>query len=200
MAARKDSATILVVDDEPLIRETLAEYLQQQGFHVVACESGESALVAARKTAFDIVICDINLPGLDGLEVQERLARISPETCIILITAYATVDTAVEAFQKGAAEYLMKPIILREVSEKIRRLIKQKAIAQENQWLRRELNVANTDIVVWHVFGLHHSVRPEDFPVQPVVTCGFKLMPSGFFDRNPMIDLPPTRNEASCCV
>ena len=68
------------------------------------------------------------------------------------------------------------------------------------QWTEADRAIENTDVVVWHVFGLHHSVRPEDFPVQPVVTCGFKLMPSGFFDRNPMIDLPPTRNAASCCV
>ncbi len=68
------------------------------------------------------------------------------------------------------------------------------------QWIEADRPIENTDVVVWHVFGLHHSVRPEDFPVQPVVTCGFRLMPSGFFDHNPMIDLPPARNEASCCV
>ncbi|MFM9849342.1 MAG: primary-amine oxidase [Hyphomicrobiaceae bacterium] len=68
------------------------------------------------------------------------------------------------------------------------------------EWTEADRPVENADIVVWHVFGLHHPVRPEDFPVQPVVTCGFKLMPSGFFDRNPMIDAPPTRNDASCCV
>lgn len=68
------------------------------------------------------------------------------------------------------------------------------------QWIEADRPIENTDIVVWHVFGLHHPVRPEDFPVQPVVTCGFKLMPSGFFDHNPMIDLPPSRNEASCCA
>ena len=68
------------------------------------------------------------------------------------------------------------------------------------QWTEADRPVENADIVVWHVFGLHHPVRTEDFPVQPVVTCGFKLMPSGFFDRNPMIDAPPTRNAASCRV
>lgn len=68
------------------------------------------------------------------------------------------------------------------------------------QWTQADRPVENADIVIWHVFGLHHPVRPEDFPVQPVVTCGFKLMPSGFFDRNPMIDAPPARNAASCCV
>ncbi|HEX4891694.1 MAG TPA: primary-amine oxidase [Hyphomicrobiaceae bacterium] len=68
------------------------------------------------------------------------------------------------------------------------------------QWTEADRPVENTDIVVWHVFGLHHPVRLEDFPVQPVVMCGFKLMPSGFFDKNPMIDDAPTRNAASCCV
>lgn len=66
------------------------------------------------------------------------------------------------------------------------------------EWTEANRPVENTDIVVWHVFGLHHAVRPEDFPVQPVVMCGFKLMPSGFFDCNPMIDAPPARNAASC--
>ena len=58
--------------------------------------------------------------------------------------------------------------------------------------------LANRDIVAWHVFGLHHQPRPEDFPVQPVITCGFKLMPSGFFDANPCLDLPAAANQASC--
>jgi primary-amine oxidase len=68
------------------------------------------------------------------------------------------------------------------------------------QWTEADRPIENTDVVLWHVFGLHHPVRPEDFPVQPVVTCGFRLMPTGFFECNPMIGLPPTHNKASCCV
>ncbi|WP_428483405.1 primary-amine oxidase [Rhodopila sp.] len=67
-------------------------------------------------------------------------------------------------------------------------------------WTRTDRPVDNTDIVVWHSFGLHHLPRPEDHPVQPCVICGFKLMPSGFFDQNPVIDLPPATNAQSCCV
>ena len=131
---------ILVCDDEPVIRDTLAEFLQQEGYEVRAVGSGEAALALAGERFFDLVLCDINLPKLDGIEVLERLARISPETFVILITAYATVDTAIEAFQKGAHDYLMKPILLREVHGKIRRLLKQRDMHRENQWLRRELN------------------------------------------------------------
>jgi primary-amine oxidase len=67
-------------------------------------------------------------------------------------------------------------------------------------WTSADRCVENTDIVLWHVFGLHHLPRPEDHPVQPCVVCGFKLMPSGFFDQNPVVDLPPGHNQASCCV
>ena len=62
----------------------------------------------------------------------------------------------------------------------------------------KQESIENTDIVAWHVFGLHHLPRPEDFPVQPVVTTGFKLTPNGFFDLNPTLDLPAETNQASC--
>jgi primary-amine oxidase len=67
-------------------------------------------------------------------------------------------------------------------------------------WTQGDRPVADTDIVLWHSFGLHHLPRPEDHPVQPCVVCGFKLMPWGFFDQNPVIDLPPEKNAASCCA
>ena len=67
-------------------------------------------------------------------------------------------------------------------------------------WTAADRNLVDTDLVVWHSFGLHHLPRPEDFPVQPVVTAGFALQPSGFFDENPALDVPPTKSQMSCCV
>jgi DNA-binding NtrC family response regulator len=133
-------ASILVVDDEPLIRETLAEYLTQEGFAVVVCGSAEEGLEHAAEQRFDVALCDVQLPGMDGLALLERLQRISPETFVLLITAYATVENAVEAFQRGAHDYLMKPILLDEVLGKVRRLLAHRELFLENQWLRRELN------------------------------------------------------------
>jgi primary-amine oxidase len=66
-------------------------------------------------------------------------------------------------------------------------------------WTAKDRPIVNSDLVVWHSFGLHHLPRPEDHPVQPCITCGFKLMPSGFFDQNPVIDLPPQDKKATCC-
>jgi DNA-binding NtrC family response regulator len=144
-AARPTSgarAAILVVDDEPLIRDTVAEYLSQEGFDVVCSASGEEALARAMERRFDVVLCDVQLPGIDGLELLGRLHRVSPETFVLLITAYATVENAVEAFQQGAHDYLMKPILLDEVLTKVRRLLAHRALYLENRWLRRELNRA----------------------------------------------------------
>jgi DNA-binding NtrC family response regulator len=143
-------AAVLVVDDEPLIRETLAEFLCQEGFAVVACADGEEALARAAAQRFDVALCDVQLPGMDGLQLLERLHRISPETFVLLITAYATVENAVEAFQRGAHDYLMKPIIFDEVLGKVRRLLTHRALALENQWLRRELN---RDYDAGHIVG-----------------------------------------------
>ncbi len=160
-------ASILVVDDEPLIRDSLGEYLQQEGFAVIVCGSGEEALERAKEHCFDIAICDVNLPGIDGIEVLQRLLQISPETFVLLITAYANVENAVEAFQRGAQDYLMKPIILEEVHRKIDRLLKLRDLNLENQWLRRELNraeepeaVIGTSSAMVRIYDLARRVAP----------------------------------------
>jgi DNA-binding NtrC family response regulator len=139
----QQQAPILIVDDEELIRNTLAEYLGQEGFAVTACPSGEEALTLAAEQPFAIALCDVQLPGMDGIELLERLLKISPETFVLLITAYATVESAVQAFQRGAHDYLMKPILLDEVLNKIRRLLAYRELFLENQWLRRELSREN---------------------------------------------------------
>lgn len=138
----RPTEAVLIVDDEELIRDTLAEYLTQEGFTVVCCGSGEDALERASRQPFAIALCDMQLPGMDGLEVLRRLQQLSPETSVLLITAYATVENAIEAFQGGAHDYLLKPIILEEVAGKMRRLLAMREMALDNQWLRRELNRA----------------------------------------------------------
>jgi DNA-binding NtrC family response regulator len=158
---------VLVIDDEPVIRDTLAEYLGQEGFHVVTAASGEKALELAQRQCFDVVLCDLHLPGIDGIEALERLKQASPQTFVLLITAYATVENAVEAFQKGAADYLMKPIIFDEVSSKIRRLLSLRDLVQDNQWLRRELNreeeaerIVGRSPVMQQLFEMIRKVAP----------------------------------------
>src|SRR6516164_5261358 len=96
----KTQNSVLIVDDEPLIRDTVAEYLAQEGFNVAVAADGTQALALAGERAFDIALCDVQLPGMDGIELLERLLKISPQTSVFLITAYATVENAVDAFQR----------------------------------------------------------------------------------------------------
>jgi len=158
---------VLIVDDEPLIRDTLAEYLSQEGFAVAACGDGEAALALAAQRRFDVALCDVQLPGIDGLELLDRLLKISPQTFVLLITAFGTVESAVQAFQRGAQDYLMKPILLDEVTSKIQRLLRYRDLHQENQLLRRELNrdydfdhIAGRSAAMQRVFEMVRKVAP----------------------------------------
>jgi len=167
LPARSQPARVLIVDDEPLIRSTLAEYLTQEGFEVATCANGEAALLQAAEQCFDVALCDVQLPGIDGIELLERLHKISPQTFVLLITAYATVENAVQAFQRGAQDYLMKPILLDEVLGKIRRLLAYRALYQENQALRRELNrdydfdhIVGKSAAMQRVFDMVRKVAP----------------------------------------
>jgi len=167
LPARSQPARVLIVDDEPLIRSTLAEYLTQEGFKVAACANGEAALLQAAEQCYDVALCDVQLPGIDGIELLERLHKISPQTFVLLITAYATVENAVQAFQRGAQDYLMKPILLDEVLGKIRRLLAYRALHEENQALRRELNrdydfnhIVGKSAAMQRVFDMVRKVAP----------------------------------------
>jgi DNA-binding NtrC family response regulator len=165
--ASSPPARILVVDDETLIRDTLAEYLTQEGFAVDACASGEDALELAARHRYDVALCDMQLPGIDGIELLERLLKLSPQTFVLLVTAFATVENAVEAFQRGAHDYLMKPILLDEVLGKVRRMLRYRDLYQENQDLRRELNrrydpehIVGRGPAMQKVFDLVRKVAP----------------------------------------
>jgi DNA-binding NtrC family response regulator len=166
-ATMMKNARILIVDDEPLIRSTLAEYMTQEGFGVTACGGAEEALRAAAEQPFDAALCDVQMPGMDGIELLDRLLKISPQTFVLLITAYATVENAVQAFQRGAHDYLMKPILLDEVASKIKRLLAYKEVFLENQALRRELNreydfdhIVGRSLAMQRVFAMVRKVAP----------------------------------------
>ncbi|HLW65871.1 MAG TPA: sigma-54 dependent transcriptional regulator [Gemmataceae bacterium] len=168
MSRTAPQAKILVVDDEPLIRETLAEYLQQEGFQVTTCASGEEAVRVAAEQSFDVALCDVQLPGIDGIELLDRLVQLNPEMFVLLITAYATVENAVEAFHHGAHDYLMKPILLDEVLGKLRRMLAARDLYRENQWLRRELS---REFDASHIIG-------ESPGMQRVLTMMRKVAPT----------------------
>jgi DNA-binding NtrC family response regulator len=107
-------ARILIVEDELIARENLDHVLHKEGYDTVAVESGQLALQELEKGEFDLVMTDLRLQQVDGLQVLERAKELSPDTEVIMITGYATVSTAVEAMQKGAYHYLPKPYKIEE--------------------------------------------------------------------------------------
>jgi DNA-binding NtrC family response regulator len=131
---------ILIVDDEDVIASTLQEFLQGEGFEVGVAGDVPTALRMVETLEPDVALCDVQLPGQDGLELLERLLRLRPETLVLMITAYATVENAVAAFRRGAQDYLMKPVMFDELLAKIDRLIGYRRLILENQALRRQLH------------------------------------------------------------
>lgn len=116
---------ILVADDEPLIRRFLQKELAGQGYVVFAAEDGQSAISLAQQQSPDLVILDLKLPDLDGIEILKRLHEIDPHLCILIITAYGTIDTAIQAIRLGACDYITKPFDLEAIFLSVRKALQQ---------------------------------------------------------------------------
>ncbi len=135
---RKD-VHILIVDDERVMRDSLSEWLREDGYEVVAVEDGAQALEKVRKERWDVLLVDLKMPGMDGIEVLDKVKKTNKETPVIIMTAYATVDSAVEAMKKGAYDYIVKPFNPEEIGLAIRKIIAYQDLLKENIYLRQEL-------------------------------------------------------------
>ncbi|MBM4074223.1 MAG: sigma-54-dependent Fis family transcriptional regulator, partial [Planctomycetes bacterium] len=131
--------SILIVEDEAIIRASLKEFLTSEGYQVSEAGNVASALALTRHRDFQVAICDVQLPDGDGLVLLRRIQQLNPNITGLIITAYATVENAVEAFKSGAFDYLVKPVIFDDLSNKLNRLFQYKELSLENQVLRREL-------------------------------------------------------------
>jgi len=132
---------ILVVDDEEVMCESMAAWLREDGYRVDTAPGGQKALELARATDYAISFIDLKMPGgMDGIETMMEMRRIRPEASIIIITAYATVDTAIQAMKEGAQEYIVKPCHPQEISMLVSRILKLKKLQSENMILRKKIN------------------------------------------------------------
>jgi len=134
-----DRTRILVVDDEEIVRESLGGWLEKDGYTLGTAPDGPSALKAMREEKWSILLVDLKMPGMDGLQVLEEARRLSPDTEVVIMTAYATVDTAVQAMKNGAWDYLVKPFDPEELSLLIQKIVARQALVRENTMLRRAL-------------------------------------------------------------
>jgi DNA-binding NtrC family response regulator len=130
---------ILIVDDEKIVRESLSEWFSEDGYSVDTAENAIGALNQLNKSRYDIYLLDIKMPGMDGMELHRRIREIDKDAVVIMITAYAAVDTAVKALKEGAFDYITKPFDPDNLSHLIRNAVKQRRLQIENIGLKGSL-------------------------------------------------------------
>jgi DNA-binding NtrC family response regulator len=169
------TARILVVDDDELILTSLSEFLRIEGYGVATARRYGEASAHLAAGEFQVVIADVSMPEVDGLELLKMIRNRYPETAVIMVTGYGTIENAVEAIKRGAFDYMTKPIIDDEIKLVIERALRQQALTAENRSLRRQLaerysleNVVGQDYKMLKVFDLIEAVA--DTPTTVLVT------------------------------
>ncbi len=130
----------LIVEDEATLRESLRRVFGREGYAVDAVASAEEALARLDESAYDVILTDIILPGIDGIELLERSRQRAPEQIVVVMTAYATLDTAVRALRAGAWDYVIKPVIHEEIKRVLRNALQTRALRAENVILKKQID------------------------------------------------------------
>ncbi|MDO8951909.1 MAG: sigma-54 dependent transcriptional regulator [Draconibacterium sp.] len=152
--------SILVVDDESSVRDSLYNWFIEDGYHVACAEDAKEALSILETENFDIVLTDIKMPGMDGLEMLKRIKTIKKDAVVIMMTAFATVDTAVQALKDGAFDYVTKPFDPDDLSHLIRNASKQISLMEENEVLKeRVVSLENVEDIIGDSEAIHRVLH-----------------------------------------
>ncbi len=130
---------ILVVDDDPSSRESLVDVLTEEGYQVSEAADGTEGLAAMEAGDYDLIVTDLRMPGMDGLTLLREIRTRAPQALVVMVTAHASVESAVEALRQGAHDYMLKPLVYDDVVRKVSRLLDQRQMAWQLQYLRREV-------------------------------------------------------------
>jgi len=142
----RGQAKILVVDDEKAVRLSLAELLSMEGHQVITAESGEEALQRLEEDNFDLILVDLIMPGIDGLQVMEAAQRLSPHTVVIMLTAHGSLESAIHALRQGAHDYLLKPCDVEEILRSV-----EGGLNKRWQAVRRQELMARMEETLWEL-------------------------------------------------
>jgi DNA-binding NtrC family response regulator len=142
-------ASILIVDDELVVRDSLSKWFREDGYRVETAEDAAHALRLMDKGPWDIILLDIKMPGMSGLELQKQLKNIDKNACIIMITDFASVESAGQALKEGAFDYVTKPVDPDHLSHLVQNALKQKRLADENLRLRQQISeLSQAELIV----------------------------------------------------
>jgi len=139
MAAVATKASLLIVDDELIVRDSLSKWFREEGYEVTAAESAQDALAKMAQQHFDLALVDIKMPGTDGVELQRRMREIDSEMVVIIMTGYASVETAVTALKNGAYDYVSKPFDPEDIAHTLRNALAHREAVRDNVKLRETL-------------------------------------------------------------
>ena len=166
------SIKIFIVDDELVMRKSLSGWLERDGYEVDTAESGEEAIEKLKKTRFDLLLVDIKMEGISGLDVLKHVRENDPDLAVVMITAYGSISTAIEAMKNGAHDYLLKPFDPDELGVLIEKIVEQQAQARENLFLKEQYkdrtrfeSMIGQSKPMQKVFDLIRDVAPMDSTV-----------------------------------
>ncbi len=166
------SIKIFIVDDELVMRKSLSGWLKRDGYEVDTAESGEEAIEKLKKTRFDLLLVDIKMEGISGLDVLKHVRENDPDVAVVMITAYGSIPTAIEAMKNGAHDYLLKPFDPDELGLLIEKIVEQQAQARENLFLKEQYkdrtrfeSMIGQSKPMQDVFDLVRDVAPMDSTV-----------------------------------
>lgn len=135
-------AKILVIDDEELVRDSLGEILRLEGYTVESAASGEEALERLEQEPFDLLLLDLKMPGIDGIEVMHTVVKQYPETKVVLLTGHGSLESAIDSLRAGAQDYLLKPVQSRELLHSVSEALARRAEQQQRRMLLEQLDVS----------------------------------------------------------
>ena len=165
-------AKLLVVDDELIVRDSLDKWFREEGYEVATADSAQEALTKMAAGSFDLALVDIKMPGVDGVELQKRMHEIDAEMIVIIMTGYASVETAVAALKNGAYDYVSKPFDPDDIAHTVRNALAHKRVERENERLRetvatvvRPQEMVGQSSEMMRVFEAIQTVGPTDATV-----------------------------------
>ncbi|MGC9353442.1 MAG: sigma-54-dependent transcriptional regulator, partial [Mariniphaga sp.] len=157
---------ILVIDDERSIRNTLKDILEYEKYEVDLAEDGKKGLEMVKQTGYDIILCDIKMPGMDGIEVLEQLNVMAPDSPVVMISGHGNIDTAVESIKKGAYDFIEKPLDLNRLLITIRNAMDKSTLVNETKILKKKVSkkyeIIGNSPAIKKVIEMADRVAPTD--------------------------------------
>lgn len=150
----KKLGRVLVVDDEENIREVLSNYLESMNYDVQTAEDGQDALNKYRKGDFDLIISDLLMPNVDGLELLKRVRDMDKDVIFLMITGYPSIETAVDAIKKGAYDYITKPFHMEDVKLRIERAFEKRSLRERLKTVQGLVWALLFSIPLWLILGI----------------------------------------------